>query len=127
MPEPIFEPVPIAVPSSNNADIDYVGDVDTYSIFLFGGLSYDFDVLGGAETAGNGDGVFDPTLTLTGPGIVGEVSDDDGGNATNSHVDLTVPWWGTGWYTLAVEGYSSPFYNETGNYTLNTSYDDGIV
>jgi hypothetical protein len=110
----------IGVPDAQFNSIDYYGDIDTNAVWLTAGQSYDFDVYGWGETSGNGDGVFDPTLTVTGQGQY--AFDDDGGAFDyDSHIDFTA---GTdGYYTLSVAGFGS----EQGNYTLYTSYDDGVL
>jgi serralysin len=102
----------ISVPGSDYNSIDYDGDVDTYDVWLWGGSSYDFDVLG--------DDV-DPTLTVTSPFGTQLASDDDSGVGLDSHIDFTPSY--SGLYTLAVAGYGS----DTGSYTLQTEYNDWSI
>jgi hypothetical protein len=102
----------ISVPDTDHNSIDYDGDVDTYDVWLWGGSSYDFDVLG--------DDV-DPTLSVVSPLGNELASDDDGGVGTDAHIDFTPGY--SGWYTLEVAGYGS----DTGSYTLATEYDDGLI
>jgi serralysin len=110
----------IGVPGSDVNSIDPIGGVDTYGVWLTGGQSYDFDAIGHYDTSANG--VFDPTLALTSPFGNQVAFDDDGGALDfDAHIDFTAGY--SGYYTLAVAGFG----DETGTYTLNTSYDDGIV
>ena len=59
------------IPDQYNTNIDYVGDVDTYDVYLTAGSEYDLDVYGWY----NGDsdpispGFFDPTLTVYNPDV----------------------------------------------------------
>jgi hypothetical protein len=117
----------IGVPDSDYKSIDYNGDVNTYDVWLTAGQSYDFDVYG----AYNGDsdsispGIFDPTLTVTGPDLT-DPNDDAYNDDINypidfdSHIDFTAV--STGWYTLSVAGFG----DETGSYTLSTNYDYSV-
>jgi hypothetical protein len=102
----------IGVPASHYDSIDYDGDVDTYDVYLVGGVSYDFDAW---------YSTVDPTLTVYSPYGTQLAYDDDGGMGLDAHVDFTAPYSGT--YQLAVAGYGS----DTGAYHLQTEYDDGLI
>jgi Ca2+-binding RTX toxin-like protein len=71
------------------------GDVNTYTVFLRAGETYDFFVGGDA----NGDAAYihDPTLYL-----VGQAEDDNSGNGLNAFQRFTAPT--TGNYTLEIRG-----------------------
>jgi hypothetical protein len=67
-------------------------------------------------------GIFDPTLSVTDPWGTQVAYDDDGGTLDqDAHIDFTAG--SSGWYTLTVAGYG----NETGDYTLETSYQPSFA
>ena len=124
---PCSEPIPIdhktppvLMPGDHvNDTIAPAGDVDMYSVYLLIGQSYDFDVYGEGNQAGD---LLDPTLTFYDPFGTQVAYDDDGGAFDpDAHIDFTAQY--SGYYTLAVTGLGS----ETGDYTLLTNYDDGMV
>jgi serralysin len=122
----------IGVPEWQDNSIDFNGNVDTYAVWLTGGQSYSFDAIGWGETAGNGDGWLDPTLTVSDavydwnwdlvPNTTLAFNDDvNYPSNLDSHIDFTAG--ADGYYILSVAGYG----NETGDYTLETSYQPSFA
>jgi hypothetical protein len=107
-------------PGSEHSAIDYIGDVDTYRVYLPGGpdRSYDFDVYGGTDAYG---GTFDSRVALYDGNGTREAYGDSGGLGYNSHIHYTALSGGN--YTLVVAGVG----DETGDYTVFASPDYGIA
>jgi Ca2+-binding RTX toxin-like protein len=83
------------------------GDVNTYTVFLRAGETYDFFV--GGDANGDAGYIHDPALN-----IVGHAEDDNSGNGLNAFERFTAPT--TGNYTLQIGGKGA---DSTGFYDLS--------
>jgi hypothetical protein len=59
---------------------------------------------------------FDAYLYVVGPGLTEPLSNDDGGDGTNSQLTMTLP--GTGTYRIIASAYGS---DDSGDFTLSVS------
>jgi hypothetical protein len=114
-----YFPVPISVREYHTDSISPSGDVDIYQISLLSSpynyQHYQFSVTGLSEVEGNGDLVFDPTLTLYDPNGNQVRYDDDAGPGFDAYIEF---WPASeGLYTLEVAGSGT----ETGAYGVYTN------
>lgn len=94
--------------------IDSEGDADWFAIYLYGGDSYRFELLG--EESGYGT-LADPYLILRDSNGWYEASNDDAGFFDHdSRIDYRADY--SGWYYLEAQAFS----HGTGSYTLVASY-----
>jgi hypothetical protein len=100
----------ISVSEQVESALEYAGDVDTYDIYLPGLNSYEFDVKGKPDSAGN---LFYPKLAIYDGNRTRVALNDNIGGSTDVHVDYEAS--SGGWYAVEVTGRagSSGYYRLT--------------
>ena len=101
----------ISVSEQVESALEFTGDVDTYDIYLPGLRSYEFDVRGKPDSAGN---LFYPKLAIyDGNRTRVAFNDNDGSSSTDVHIDYKAT--SGGWYMVEVAGRagSSGYYSLT--------------
>jgi hypothetical protein len=100
----------ISISEQVESALEYTGDVDTYDIYLPGLRSYQFDVKGKSDSAGN---LFYPQLAIYDGNRTRVAFNDNDGGSTDVHINYEAS--SGGWYAVEVIGRagSSGYYSLT--------------